>query len=178
MIRRPFAAAMLLLSAAFLPAAANAATGYVDGTTELHAGPDYDYPTVSVIEDGAPVEVFGCLEDWSWCDVAFYQDRGWIAGDNLESIWEGRRRPIAYAAPYIGLGVLAFSFDTYWDRHYHARPFYRERTRWHNWSSHNHRPSWEGRRANWRDHDRDRGNWRGNDRRDNDRRDGNWRNND
>ena len=54
MIRRPFAVAMLLLGAAFLPVAANAATGYVDGSTELHAGPDYDYPTVAVIQDGAP----------------------------------------------------------------------------------------------------------------------------
>jgi uncharacterized protein YraI len=171
MLRRPFAAALLLASAAFLPVAANAAPGFVDGSTELHAGPDYDYPTVAVIEDGEDVEVFGCLEDWSWCDVGAYDNRGWIAGDHLASVYEGRRQPIAYVAPYIGLGVLAFSFDTYWDNHYHGRPWYRERVRWHDYSRDHHRGSWDGRRGGGWAGNRggDHRDWHGDNRRDNDR---------
>jgi uncharacterized protein YraI len=133
----------LVLAAGFLPALAQAATAYLQDTTEMHAGPDYDYPTIDVVPAGDGVVVHGCLSDWSWCDVGYAGLRGWIAADELLDDYD--RRPIALVGPSIGLGVLSFSFSNYWDSHYRSRDFYRDRDRWRNHA-----------RAHYRDHSRDR----------------------
>ncbi|TAL04649.1 MAG: hypothetical protein EPO08_00780 [Rhodospirillaceae bacterium] len=135
-------AALMAGTALFLPQAANAAPGYVVGATEMHAGPDYDYPTIRIIHDGRGVYINGCLDDWSWCDVSFHEDRGWVAGENLVADYDGGREGIIDIAPMLGIGILAFSFDAYWDRYYRGRPFYSDRGRWESYSFEHHRDNW------------------------------------
>lgn len=187
MFRKSVAAAVLVAGAAFLPtAAAQAATAFTTGSTEMRAGPDYDYPVVRVIRDDRPVEVFGCLNDWSFCDVGYNSDRGWVAGDDLAVDYRSRRWSIVEGGPYIGLGFVTFSFGNYWDHYYRGRPFYHDRARWERHYHDHYQSHWGPRPGNWRDNDRhgrDRDhNWNDrnrhdNDRHDNDRRGGNHDNN-
>ena len=110
-------------------------------TTEpvaLHAGPALDFPVVDQIPDDARVTVFGCVRAYQWCDIAWRDARGWVRGDDLAYLYEQRRVRLIEYGPRIGLPVVVFSFDSYWDRYYRSRPFYGERTRW---------------RTTWRDRD-------------------------
>lgn len=180
MFRKSVAAAVFIAGAAFLPGAAQAATGYTVDRVEMRAGPDYDYPTVRVIGDNRRVDIYGCLSDWSFCDVGYRSDRGWIEGDAIVVDYRSRRTRIVDAAPYIGIGVLSFSFGSYWDNYYRGRPFYNERGRWERHYHDHYRSNW-GPRPGWNGHDRrdnDRHNWNDRDRRDNDRRDNDRRDND
>lgn len=145
----------VILAATLLPATAFAGSAWLQDTTEIHAGPDYDYPTLDIAYAGDGVEVHGCLSDYSWCDVGYRGLRGWIAGDELLGYYQDRRQPIAYIGPYLGYGILSFSFDSYWDRHYRSRDFYRQRTRWQQFS-HNHPNRRDGRWDRGREHDGDR----------------------
>jgi uncharacterized protein YraI len=150
MVRIRFAAlatCLIAMGAMFQPGKANAAPGFVVGHAEMHAGPDYEYPTVAVIGDGGRVEIFGCLDDWSWCDVGYRYDRGWVAGEELVADYHYARQPLYDVAPFIGIGVIAFSFDTYWGAHYHSRPFFHDRARWRTYTHTHYRTNWGGRRG-------------------------------
>ena len=156
MLRNTVAAAVLLAGAALLPGAAHAASGYTVGRVEMRAGPDFDYPTVQVIRDGRRVDIYGCLNDWSWCDVGYRSDRGWVDGGHLVATYQGRRQTIITVAPYLGFGILSFTFGDYWDHHYRTRPFYSQRDRWENQYYDHFKPSWgkrPERRGSNQDHD-------------------------
>ena len=130
---RPYilAASIASLLAPLMPAAAaHVSTGYTMRATNMRAGPDTDYPVVRYIPRNREVDVFGCLHDWSWCDVGYRNDRGWVAASLLSADYRGRRQRLGSVAPYIGIGVLAFMFGNYWDDYYRSRPFYSDRTRW------------------------------------------------
>jgi uncharacterized protein YraI len=189
MFRKCVVAAVLAAGAAFLPGAASAETGFTVESTELRAGPDYDYPTVRIVRGGRNLEIFGCLRDWSWCDVGYRSDRGWVDGRDIAVDYRGRRQGISNVAPYLGIGVLSFSFGNYWDNNYRGRPFYSERNRWErhyydhhkshwgprpdrrDWDNRNRRDGRDGNDRDRRDNDRSDNDRRDNDRRDNDRRD-------
>ncbi len=130
MLNKSIATAALIAGVVFLPGAAQAATAVTVRVTEMRAGPDSEYPTVRDIRDGDRVEIHGCLSDWSWCDAGYGSERGWIAGNALAADYDGRRQTIVQIAPQIGVGVLSFSFGSYWDNNYRGRPFYTERSRW------------------------------------------------
>jgi uncharacterized protein YraI len=126
-----FALASLSLASVSLafPMLAHAADGYVTGNVNLRAGPDVGYPLIDVIPAGTEVDVQGCTEDWEWCDVIVYGNRGWVVGNYVE--YEYRDRPVllpAYGAQ-IGIPIVTFVIGTYWDNYYRDRPFYRERGR-------------------------------------------------
>ncbi|MDI7864251.1 SH3 domain-containing protein [Rhizobiaceae bacterium n13] len=112
----------------------NAAQGYATANVNLRAGPSTDYPAVTVIPYGAPVTIFGCLPDAPWCDTSYAGIRGWVSGNYLQTVYQQRRVYVGpeYYAP-LGIPVIGFTFDTYWDRYYRNRPFYRERNRWHDY---------------------------------------------
>src|SRR5881396_590552 len=73
--------------------AANAQEAFTTRTVNVRAGPDTSYPTVAVLGPGAPVQVMGCLDDWSWCDVAFADNRGWVYSPYLSYVYQGYRVP-------------------------------------------------------------------------------------
>jgi len=99
-------------------------------STELRAGPALDFPVVDRIPSDVRVEVHGCVRGYRWCDVSWRDARGWVPGQELAYLYQNRRVAIVEYGPRIGLPVIAFSFDTYWDRYYRGRSWYGERTRW------------------------------------------------
>ena len=145
------------------PALAQAAEGYSTANVNMRAGPSTRYPAVAVIPAGSSVEIRGCLSDLNWCDVEFYGGRGWVSGQYVQALYQQRRIYVGpqYYRP-LGIPVIRFSVDNYWDRYYRNRDFYRERDRW------SRGPDYYYRDRDNRDRDRDRD-------RDNRDRDRNWR---
>lgn len=122
------ALASLLLA---VPLAASAADGYVTGNVNMRAGPDVEYPEVTVLPYGTQVSIRGCTTGWEWCDVIADGNRGWVAGNFIQ--YEYNNQPVlmpAYGAR-IGIPIVTFVIGSYWGAHYHNRPFYRQRARWY-----------------------------------------------
>ncbi|MBP0445546.1 SH3 domain-containing protein [Roseomonas sp. SSH11] len=107
-----------------------AAPGFATGNVNLRAGPGTNYPQVTVVPAGAQVEIFGCLQGYSWCDVGFGHIRGWVSSNFLQYLYEERRVPLPQYAPQAGVPVVTFQFGNYWRDHYRGRSWYAERDRW------------------------------------------------
>jgi uncharacterized protein YraI len=120
-----------LATTAFLlaPALAQAAEGIVVENTPLLAGPDSQFPPVDQVAAGTDVQVNGCLTGYTWCDVSFQNDRGWISGQALEILYQSRRLRVVEITPEV-VPFVSFEFNSYWDEHYRDRPFYGERDRY------------------------------------------------
>jgi len=110
--------------------AASAQDAFTTRTVNIRAGPDTSYPTVAVLGAGAPVQVVGCLDDWSWCDVVFGDNRGWAYSPYLSYVYQGYRVPFYSYAPSFGIPIISFSLGSYWDRYYRGRPWYGRRDYW------------------------------------------------
>lgn len=117
-------------------------TGFMQRRSWVLAGPDFSYPRVGIVYARSQVLIHGCLRDWSWCDISFRANRGWVQGHDITGTWQGRRQRISLIAPYLGIGILSFGFGNYWDSYYRTKPFYRERDRWERQYVQNYRPSW------------------------------------
>jgi uncharacterized protein YraI len=134
---------------------AGATPGFSTANVNVRTGPDIDFPSVGVIPEGDPVEIAGCLEDESWCDVIWAGDRGWVYSEYL-AFEDGSGEFVAL--PDVGLAayripVITFYAGDYWDRYYRGRPWYRDRARWvdYRWRA---RPGWHApppgpRRRGW-----------------------------
>ena len=112
------------------PSLATALTAMTTEPTNLRAGPAFDFPVVDRIPDDATVTVHGCVRAYRWCDISWRDARGWVSGNELAYFYQQRYVPVVEYGPRIGLPIVVFSFDSYWDRYYRGRPFYGERTRW------------------------------------------------
>jgi uncharacterized protein YraI len=124
-LRLSFGVYLLALSAA--AATQNAVTTH---PVDLYAGPDDSYPMVAQLDADEPVQVMGCLNDWSWCDVAFEDNRGWLYAPDITYDYEGGYVPFYTYAPSFGVPVVQFTIGDYWDRYYHGRPWYGQREEW------------------------------------------------
>jgi uncharacterized protein YraI len=113
-----------------IPFATSAQEAFTTRTVNVRAGPDTSYPAVATLGGGAPVEVMGCLDDWSWCDVVFGYNRGWVYAPYLTYVYQGARVPFYTYAPSFGIPIVAFSLGSYWDRYYRGRPWYGRRDYW------------------------------------------------
>jgi uncharacterized protein YraI len=141
-------ATALLLSAA--PLSARAQDAYVTVNLNMRAAPDIDYPLITTIPAGTRVSVQGCVDDWLWCDVIAYGERGWVSGDYLEYDYGNRRVLLPYYGASIGIPIVSFVIGDYWGRHYSHRSFYRHR---HDWYSRPiHYRSRSGHHDRWDDH--------------------------
>jgi uncharacterized protein YraI len=115
-----------------LSASAEARTwsGYAIANVNERAGPSTQYPSVAVIPAGAPVVIYGCLNDYTWCDVSWGPNRGWMSAAYLQVTYQSRRvRLHDYISP-LGIPFVTFNFDTYWGDYYRHRPFFRQEDRW------------------------------------------------
>lgn len=99
-------------------------------TTSMRAGPEGGYPLVRSVARGNRVNIYGCLDDRSWCDVSYGNDRGWVTGSDLAAEYQGRQENVVAFSGNFGIGTLTFSFGDYWENNYRQRPFYSERYRW------------------------------------------------
>lgn len=120
-------AAVLLLAAFGIASAQNA---YTSRPMNVRAGPDREYPLVAQLGPGAPLDVHGCLSDWSWCDVSFDDSRGWMYAGGLSFVYQGERVPLYSYAPRLGLPIITFSLGAYWNQYYRRRPWYSQRDAW------------------------------------------------
>jgi uncharacterized protein YraI len=123
-----FVAAALVL---VLPLAANAQDGYVTGNVSMRAGPDIQYPVVTMLPPGTEVSVQGCTSGWEWCDVIAYDNRGWVAGNFIEYDYDNQPVLMPEYGARIGIPIVTFVIGSYWGAHYRDRPFYRDRDRWY-----------------------------------------------
>jgi uncharacterized protein YraI len=120
--------AMLLSISAAGPAAAAVQVAVTTADLNLRAGPGTQYPVVETIPYGAGISVFGCVSGYSWCDIAWGANRGWVAAAYLQVIYRGAPVVIGpIIAPRIGVTVVNFDHE-YWVRHYRSRSWYREWT--------------------------------------------------
>ncbi|MGH8149334.1 MAG: SH3 domain-containing protein [Steroidobacteraceae bacterium] len=133
-----------LLLAAF--GSANAQNAFTSRPMNVRAGPNREYPLVAQLGSGAPLDVRGCLSDWSWCDASFDGNRGWIYAGGLSFDYQGGRVPLYSYGPSLGLPIVTFSLPTYWNDYYRGRPWYAQRSVWA------HRPMPPHRRPRGRPH--------------------------
>lgn len=109
---------------------AYAARGYITEDAYIYAGPDTGYPSVAMLGAGNEVVIEGCVNGWSWCDVATGDSRGWVQGYFLQDEYNGERVMVPQYGVQSGIPIISFVFGSYWDNHYRNRPWYSERTRW------------------------------------------------
>jgi uncharacterized protein YraI len=135
-LRLCFGVYLLALSAA--AATQNAVT---TEPVDVYAGPDDSYPMVAQLDADEPVQVMGCLDDWSWCDVVFGDNRGWLYAPDITYNYEGGYVPFYTYAPSFGVPIEQFTIGDYWDRYYHGRPWYGQREEWEHRELSHRRPS-------------------------------------
>ena len=105
---------------------AAAAPGHSSGNVNLRAGPGINYPVVGTIPARQPIQIEGCLEGWSWCNVFWRGNYGWVSGRFTEPVRDSSARDgIGYSVP-----AVTYDMRGYWDRHYSAMPFYSEREKY------------------------------------------------
>lgn len=94
MSMRRLAATLCLAGLTSSATGALAAPAEVLAAVNLRTGPGAQYYAIMVLPPGAPVEIYGCLNDDSWCDVGYGQTRGWIASRYLGTVrnWAPEQR--------------------------------------------------------------------------------------
>ncbi len=119
--------ALFAIASAWVGAAAVAGPAYTQGNVHLRAGPSSEYPLVTTIPSSSLLNVNGCLDDWTWCDVDWEGNRGWVYGNYLYFDYQSRRVPVLQYGPQLGIGIVVFSVGDYWGRYYVGRAVVRAR---------------------------------------------------
>jgi uncharacterized protein YraI len=104
--------------------------GYSITNVNLRAGPGTYYPALLVVTVRSPIRILGCLGDYTWCDVIFQGNRGWMRSIYLQGWYRGSYYSLRDYAPRLGYPVVSFDIDPYWESNYRDRPFYGDRGRW------------------------------------------------
>ncbi|WP_232071549.1 SH3 domain-containing protein [Paraburkholderia pallida] len=127
----PIATVCVAAGMAFAASGVRAQTeAYTSEPVDLFAGPSDAYPVVSELGPNVPVEVMGCVGDYSWCDVALPGLRGWIYAGYLVYPYQGDYVPLTGYGAAIGLPIVTFAVGAYWGSFYRDRPWYGDRDRW------------------------------------------------
>jgi uncharacterized protein YraI len=122
--------ASALLATVALPAIAAAQDARVTVDVNMRAGPSTEFPVVVTVPEAYRVTVYGCVDDYEWCDVDWRGRRGWVYADYIDYLYEGRYVPVMRYASRIDLPIVTFSLNSYWADYYRDEPWYDERARW------------------------------------------------
>ena len=114
MVLTRFRSWLIGLAALALPAVAVAGQAFTTTNVNLRAGPDTDYPVLRWVPEGTAVEVYGCLEDYEWCDVQAMGERGWMHAGYLAYPYQQQHVPVVSYGPVLGVPIIVFSIDSYW----------------------------------------------------------------
>lgn len=124
-IRFPILTLALLALATLTSAPARADfTASITAHVHMRAGPAIEYPEVILLTPGVPVQVFGCEQNYGWCDVQAGPDRGWVAASYLQMPAPSGPLLIAAGGVALGVPIISFNLGTYWGSYYRARPWY------------------------------------------------------
>jgi len=138
---------------------------FTSDAVNLRAGPGTEYPVVAVLGQGQSLDVMGCTDGYSWCDVALPDGmRGWISAELLNYPYQGSSLPLVTYGAAIGVPLVGFAIGSYWGSYYRDRSWYGEPRWWHgrpppppgpgwrppppprpNWSPRPPPPGWHGR---------------------------------
>ncbi len=129
-MKRLMAAGALGFALACLPVLAQAASVFVTRGVNLRAGPDSGYPVVAALQPGVQVDLVGCVQGWSWCDVSVNGYRGWVYGEYIQSPYQTQQVPVMSYGGQLGVPVVVFSFTTYWNNYYRGQSWYGDRARY------------------------------------------------
>ncbi|MFO1395548.1 MAG: SH3 domain-containing protein [Burkholderiales bacterium] len=111
---------------------AAAQVAFTTQATNMRAGPDREFPLVAWIAPNTPVQVFGCVNGWRWCDVQWGPNRGWVYAGFLSYTWNNQPTIILQGGPVLGLPLVTWSIGPYWDSYYRNRPWWGNRAYWYN----------------------------------------------
>lgn len=130
MLQRWMRAALFALLA--VPVVAAAQVAYVGSDVNMRAGPDAGYPLVSWLPAGSTINVYGCVDGYSWCDVAAANGvRGWVNAAYINYPYQSSQVPIYSYGPQLNIPLVTFSIGTYWGNYYVGRPWYSNRNYWY-----------------------------------------------
>jgi len=103
--------AMAMMALPTVVHAAGPAIAYATANLNMRAGPGTNYPVIATVPRAGGVTVFGCTADFSWCNAAFANAKGWVSGRYLSYGGTGIHygRPIPSAG--INLGVPRYHRD-------------------------------------------------------------------
>lgn len=113
-----------------LTSVAQAQEAFTAKYVNLRAGPSREYPQVAVLPPNVRLRVYGCLSNYSWCDVQAGPNRGWLYAGNINYPYRNTYEPILGYGSVLGIGVIGFFVGDYWNAHYRHRPWYPDRDRW------------------------------------------------
>ncbi|VXC96859.1 conserved hypothetical protein [Burkholderia sp. 8Y] len=132
MAERFFHAALLgAVAVSAVPATAIAqSVAYTSAPVVIYAGPGDDYPTVAEVPAGVTVTVVGCVDGYTWCDVAAPDLRGWADGGSLAFPYQGSSVPVLTYGTVIGVPIVTFAIGNYWGSYYRNRSWYRDEPHW------------------------------------------------
>lgn len=87
----------------------------------MREGPSTEYEVIRVVPQAARVQVNGCLQGITWCDVTFGTDTGWMSAGLLVAN-DARnapdaRVPLAVIGAAIGVAIIASRPKVYYRPH-------------------------------------------------------------
>ncbi|MBA5778561.1 SH3 domain-containing protein [Stappia sp. F7233] len=117
-LRRTLALLPVLVAAALLAGSRPAEAQSLAQTTaavNLRAGPGTRYEVLTTVPAGASVSVYSCNSGYSWCDIDYAGQRGYVAGKYLTSNAQGAYygSPLPSVGVYLGLPLFWDSYPVY-----------------------------------------------------------------
>ena len=144
-VKRLVFAAALLVATTAVPGHASGFGGYAAGNLNIRSGPSTSFPAVGVLSAGTGLSVHGCLARYTWCDVSASGLRGWVSGAFIQTEYRERRVFVPSNARQVGVPVITFGFQSYWNDHYRDYDFYNDIDRWdeYHWQDDGPPPGWQ-----------------------------------
>ena len=107
---------LALLAALFslFDSTADAANAYTQGRGASAGRSEHRLSIVMSIPPNSLLAVNGCLDDFTWCDVDWEGNHGWLYGNYLYYDYQQRRVPVIDVGAALGIGIVAFNLGDYW----------------------------------------------------------------